>query len=143
MLNYSDFLFKKVILGHSPLMIQFTTIFSPKHLKLILLQLHMERKLHKCLVNFKAATVTEKAVYTSHLGQKKRGGIWLKIARHFLAKHFFFWLCSAGFLGCTKMLFKGKNDVLSFLDVLQCLMKIHFCIPFVYLKFTSFFLSCS
>ena len=97
MLNYSDFLFKKVILGHSPLMIQFTTIFSPKHLKLILLQLHMERKLHKGLVNFKAATVTEKAVYTSHLGQKKRGGIWLKIARHFLAKHFFFGYAVQGF----------------------------------------------
>ena len=70
-------------------MIQFTTIFSPKHLKLILLQLHMERKLHKCLVNFKAATVTEKAVYTSHLGQK--------IARHFLAKHFFFGYAVQGF----------------------------------------------
>ena len=71
-------------------MIQFTTIFSPKYLKLILLQLHMERKLHKCLVNFKAATVTEKAVYTSHLGQKKRGGIWLKKSMLFFSKIFFF-----------------------------------------------------
>ena len=101
-------------------MIQFTTIFPRKHLKLIPLQLSMERKLLKYLVNSKAETVAETLVYAIHFGQKRGEVCGLKKDLVFLAKYFFGY-ASGVFLGCTKMVFKGKNDVLSFRDVLQCL----------------------
>ena len=73
-------------------MIQFTTIFPQKHLKLIPLQLSMERKLLKYLVNSKAETVAETLVYAIHFGQKRGEVCGLKKRPCFFSK-VFFWLC--------------------------------------------------
>ena len=96
-----------VIIGHSPFIIQSTRTFSQKkHMRLIPLQLLMKRKLLKCLVSSKAATV---------------------------------WLCKRSVVRVHQNAF-GKMMFYHFqMFFSPIFMKIHFCIPFVYLKLTSFF----
>ena len=78
-------------------------------------------------------------------GKKERKYI-IKKKIVFFSKMFFFVYASGVFLGCTKMLFNGKNNILSFVDVFLCL--IHedtflytFCILDIYQLFTLMFLT--
>ena len=139
MLNYSDFLSKQVILGHSPFMILPET-FSLKNMKLVPLQLRMESKLLRCLFNSKVATVTETLAYTSHLGQK-RGEVCSSKKHLVFFTKIFFWLCKWSVFTVTQKCFPKIKMIFyhfqMFCSVL--FMKIHFCIPFVYLTFTCFF----
>ena len=90
-----------MVLGHSAFIIQFSKFFSQKDLKLIPYSYTWKETFTlKCLVNSKAATVTETpVVYTSHLGQKEGKYMIKKAPCFFRIFFFFFGYASGAFLG--------------------------------------------
>ena len=111
MLNYSDFLIKLVVLGHSPFIIQFSRFFFSKDLKLTPPTVtHGKEPLHLSAWSILKQQLLLKHLHILVIWGKKEGKFMIKKAPSlFLAIFFFFfWLCKWSVLN-------------AFLDVLLCL----------------------
>ena len=145
MLNYSDFLIKQVILGYSTFMIQSSRLFSKN-----ILEVDPPRVTHgKEPIYLSVWLILKQQLLLKHLyllvtWGKKEGKYMIKKSTLFsIAKYFFLVMQVECFQGAPKCFSKGKMMFYYFqmFSSVLFMMKIHCCIPFVYLTFTSFFLS--